>query len=69
MTQLTVSARTDECPNHPIDIVSQIPNVLITNGLSAFMSLREEAKQAGIQDLSLDEINQEIDNARRLLDL
>lgn len=33
-------------------------------GRSAFMALRREAKQNGIQDMSLDEINTEIRKAR-----
>ncbi len=33
-------------------------------GLNAFMALRQEAKQNGIQDLSLEEINEEINNTR-----
>ena len=33
-------------------------------GRNAFMALRREAKQNGIQDMSLDEINAEIQKAR-----
>lgn len=33
-------------------------------GRNAFMALRQEAKQNGIQDMSLDEINAEIRKAR-----
>ena len=33
-------------------------------GFNAFMELRQEAKQNGIQDMSLEEINEEIENAR-----
>ena len=33
-------------------------------GLNAFIALRQEAAQNGIQDLSLDEINKEIYNTR-----
>ena len=32
--------------------------------MQAFMALRAEAKENGIQDLSLDEINEEIKQAR-----
>jgi len=32
--------------------------------LQAFMALREEAKNNGVQDLSLDDINAEINQAR-----
>ncbi len=34
------------------------------SGMQAFLALRAEAKQNGVQDLSLDEINQEIRQAR-----
>ena len=33
-------------------------------GMQAFMALRKEAEENGIQDLSLDEINEEIRQAR-----
>ena len=33
-------------------------------GLNAFMALRQEAKQNGVQDLTLDEINEEIKKTR-----
>ena len=33
-------------------------------GMQAFMALREEAKSKGVQDMSLDEINEEIRQAR-----
>ena len=35
-----------------------------TDGLTSFYSLRNEAKKNGIQDMSLDEINEEIRLAR-----
>ncbi len=34
------------------------------DGLQAFLDLRAEAKQNGVQDLSLDEINEEIHKTR-----
>jgi DNA-damage-inducible protein J len=34
------------------------------SGLQAFLALRSEAEKNGIQDLSLDEINEEIQQAR-----
>ena len=34
------------------------------SGMQAFMALREEAKANGVQDMSLDEINEEIRQAR-----
>lgn len=33
-------------------------------GIQAFMALRKEAKENGVQDLTLDEINEEIRQAR-----
>ena len=39
-------------------------NISLKDGMSAFMRLREEAKINGIQDLSLDEINEEIRKTR-----
>ena len=35
------------------------------SGMQAFMALREEAKANGVQDMSLDEINEEIRQARQ----
>lgn len=34
------------------------------SGMQAFMALREEARKNGVQDLSLEEINEEIRQAR-----
>jgi addiction module RelB/DinJ family antitoxin len=39
-------------------------NVTRASGMQAFNELRAEAKKNGIQDLSLDEINEEIRQAR-----
>ena len=39
-------------------------DISIKDGVSAFIALREEAKKNGIQDLSLNEINEEIRKAR-----
>lgn len=39
-------------------------DVTRTDGLKAFLSLRAEAKQNNVQDLSLDEINEEIRQTR-----
>lgn len=35
-----------------------------TNGFNAFMALRQEAKQNGVQDMTLEEINTEIYKTR-----
>ena len=48
----------------PFEIVSQKPDITKNDGLQAFMALREEAKNNGVQDLSLDDINAEINQAR-----
>ena len=34
------------------------------SGMQAFLALRDEAKKNGIQDMSLDEINEEIQQVR-----
>lgn len=39
-------------------------NLSREDGMNAFMALRAEAKQNGLQDLSLDEINEEIRKTR-----
>ena len=48
----------------PFEIVSPQPNLTRDDGLQAFMALREEANANGVQDLSLEEINTEINLAR-----
>lgn len=48
----------------PFDIVSTRADVSLSDGMQAFMSLRQQAKNNGIQDLTLDEINTEINAAR-----
>lgn len=40
------------------------PKVNRASGLQAFRELRNEAKENGVQDLTLDEINEEIRQAR-----
>lgn len=39
-------------------------DVTRVDGMNAFMALREEAKENGVQDLTLEEINKEIYQAR-----
>ena len=41
----------------PFEIASNEPT--LSDGMRAFMELRAEAKENGIQDMSLDEINEE----------
>ena len=48
----------------PFEISSPKQEITRESGLQAFMALREEARQAGIQDMPLDEINEEIRQAR-----
>ena len=48
----------------PFEIVSSKPELTRESGLQAFMELREEAKNSGLQDLTLDEINNEINLTR-----
>ena len=47
----------------PFEIVA--PEPIRESGYAAFMSLREAAKNNGVQDWSLEEINNEIDAVRR----
>lgn len=48
----------------PFDINSPKGNISRQSGRTAFMALRKEAKNAGVQDWSLEEINEEIRKAR-----
>lgn len=48
----------------PFEIASSKKELTRNDGLQAFMALREQAKVNGVQDLSLDEINDEINRAR-----
>ena len=48
----------------PFEICSDNASKLKAKGMQAFMELRQQARQNGIQDLSIEEINQEISNSR-----
>ena len=48
----------------PFDIVSNRTDVTLADGMQAFLALRQQAKNNGVQDLTLDEINTEINKAR-----
>lgn len=48
----------------PFEIKSKEAFLNIQEGLEAFYALRSEAKMNGLQDLSLDEINEEIRQSR-----
>lgn len=44
----------------PFEITSSDSDITIERGLAALRLLREEAKKNGLQDMSIDEINEEI---------
>lgn len=48
----------------PFEITSPKQEITREKAMQAFMSLREQASQSGVQDMSLDEINEEIRQAR-----
>lgn len=48
----------------PFEITASSREITREDGLQAFLALREEAKSNNIQDLTLDEINDEIHQAR-----
>lgn len=49
----------------PFEIAASQSEPTLATGYQAFMALREEARLNDIQDLSLDEINAEIDEVRQ----
>ncbi|MCM1268262.1 MAG: type II toxin-antitoxin system RelB/DinJ family antitoxin [Bacteroidales bacterium] len=49
----------------PFEIASSEINITREGAMQAFMALRAEAQKNGIVDMSLDEINHEIDLARK----
>ncbi len=48
----------------PFEIQASSQETTRESGINAFLALREEARQNGIQDLSLEEINEEIRQTR-----
>lgn len=48
----------------PFEIASPEPEITREGAMQAFMALRAQARENGISDLSLDEINEEIRCAR-----
>ena len=48
----------------PFEIASPSPERTRLSGMQAFYALRAQAKENGIQDMSLEEINEEIRKAR-----
>jgi addiction module RelB/DinJ family antitoxin len=49
----------------PFEIVSAKQEVTRADGMQVFLALREEAKAQGLQDMSLEEINAEINESRK----
>lgn len=52
----------------PFEIVSNRADITLDDGMQAFLALRQQAKNNGVQDLTLDEINKEINAARYEVD-
>lgn len=48
----------------PFEITSPQRSVSLSDGRKAFLELRQQAKNGGVQDMTLDEINTEIKSAR-----
>ena len=48
----------------PFAIVSNRADVTLADGMLAFQELRQQAKNNGVQDLTMEEINTEIKKAR-----
>ena len=48
----------------PFEIAAPRTNVTREDGLNAFLALREEAHRNGLQDMTLDDINAEIQQTR-----
>ncbi|OQC00720.1 MAG: RelB antitoxin [Firmicutes bacterium ADurb.Bin099] len=49
----------------PFEIASSENEITREGAMAAFMSLREQAKKSGISDMTLEEINREINFARQ----
>ncbi len=49
----------------PFEIVATNSNAIISSGKNAFFELRENAKSSDVSDLSLKEINDEIERVRK----
>ncbi len=48
----------------PFEIIAPQKKLTRSDGMQSFLDLRSEAKKSGIQDLTLDEINEEIRQTR-----
>ena len=66
MEQATDNIRmdTDLKEKTPFEITSPYEEITRERGRQAFYELREQAKQNGLQDMTLDEINEEISLTR-----
>jgi hypothetical protein len=51
-------------PTFIVDTKDGSEDISRTTGMQAFIALRDEAKKNGVQDLTLDEINEEIRQVR-----
>ena len=49
----------------PFDVRQSKTETVTTDGMQAFLALRQQAEETGIADMSLDEINAEIRAARK----
>ena len=52
----------------PLEVVSPNSEVIRERAMEAFYALREEARRNGLQDMTLDEINEEIRLTRLTMD-
>lgn len=52
----------------PFEISASPSHITRESGMQAFMALREEARSHGIQDMTLEEINEEIRQTREHLE-
>ena len=53
----------------PFEISASKPEITREGAMQAFMALREHARERGLSDMSLEEINEEIRLARKELDV
>ena len=64
-TAVNVFARAVVCERKiPFEIQATSADTLKGLGMQTFLALREQAKENGVQDLSINEINEEIKKAR-----
>ena len=51
----------------PFEVKASTPETTLNEGMNAFLALRQCAKENGLQDLTLEEINEEIKKSRESL--